>query len=166
MKKQIMILSLAIISQAATAGIFKKNPNLWQKINEYALTHRPAIIAEGLSVITRTNLGTQAAGYVNDKANNAIKAAGIQMGTPDYSQARNLLTTYGLFGVDEGVKELVARKDAGTLTRIATTDLGAALANFWSISHANLAGRITAKGIGTAVREGVEEVKEFAEKYF
>ena len=110
-------------------------------------------------------MGTQAVTYINKKAYAAINRAQIRK-SADYQEALTLLITYGLLGVDEGIKELIERKSAGDLTRIATTTLGTALANFWGISQAKLAARITAKGIGAAVQEGVEQVKEFTEKYF
>lgn len=162
MKKSVMILSLLLVSQFAITRAFHENPGRWKKINEYALAHKDEVIADGPKVIA-ASLGTQAVTYINKKAYAAINRADMKK---NVDEALTLLTTYGLLGADEGIKELIARKSAGDLTRISTTTIGTALALFWGIGQTELAARIAAKGVGTAVKEGVEKVKEFAEKYF
>jgi hypothetical protein len=159
-KKSILyMLSITTFATIITADKDLKDERIWQKVNEYALTHKEEIIKNGLEVIA-ASLGTQMVRNINKKIVRALQSAKIRKGSEYYAETYSLLSTYGLFGADEGIKELVARQDAGQLARIATTLVGHALADFWGISHATLAGRITAKGIGSAIKEGVQAVQE------
>lgn len=161
-KAMLLVVSLFFFSTIVPQAP-EKNPALWEKIKTYAQNNKGKIFAVGLAVIAAA-LGTVAVGYINDKADRAIRKADIKEGSLDYKQAKFLITTYGILGLEEGIENLVKYEKANELFDLGTSKVGQALANFWGISQANLASRLAAKGIGSVVREGVAAVKETAQE--
>ncbi len=158
-----IVLAVAV-SSFSTILSQEKSPAVWRKITTFAQKHRGKIITTGLVIIAAA-LGTVAVGYVNDRAEQAMQQAGIDITNKDhqdYKDAYYYITHYGLFGADKGIELLIKNEDATVLSYIATSKAGKALAIFWGMDQVTLAARLGFKGLGNAVREGVEGVKQGA----
>ena len=130
---------LAIAISGFATAIPESKQSAWQKTKSFLQRHKKKIVA---GVAAATAIGVALGlGYHADKTMKAIEKVGIQPSDEEFEAAVAAVGLLGPLGKQRAINIILKAKDRGILsteqaTMLVITNVGAALAVYWGISHA------------------------------